>query len=344
MPDMTNLAAQHDCLLLDLDGTLYRGAEPTTGAQETLAAIDKPAFFITNNASRRAAAVAAHLRELGFAADSGDVATSAQAAARLLASQLPAGAAVLVVGTDGLAGEISEVGLRPVRKWEEQPAAVVQGYSPYTTWADLAEAALALRAGAVWVAANVDVTLPTERGLLPGNGALVEALRVTSERDPQVAGKPKPLLFTDCAERGGFAAPLVVGDRMNTDIAGANAAGMPSLMVLTGVNTARDAILASEQERPTYIGDDLRALLAPAERLRVCAQPHWAITTDAASLTVTAADSDVDDDGLSIVRAVADAMWKHNGDGEAVRLLAGDDAARAAMSRWALLDDPDPLA
>ena len=341
---MTHLAAQHDCLLLDLDGTLYRGAEPTPGAQETLAAIDVAAFFVTNNASRSAAAVAAHLRELGFTAEPGDVATSAQAAARLLATQLPAGAPVLVVGTDGLGGEISEVGLRPVRKWEDKPVAVVQGYSPYTTWADLAEAALALRDGAVWVAANVDVTLPSERGLLPGNGALVEALRVTSEREPQVAGKPKPLLFTDSAERGGFTAPLVVGDRMNTDIAGANAAGLPSLMVLTGVNTARDAILASADERPIYIGEDLRALRASPERLLVSAQPHWTIDADATSLTVKTAHADAEDDGLSIVRAIADAVWKHGGEGGSIRLVGGDDTARAAMSRWALLDDPDQLA
>ena len=123
--------------------------------------------------------------------------TSAQSAARLLAAQLPSGSRVLVIGTDALAAEVNNVGLRPVRNWTDQPAAVVQGHSPETGWSDLAEAALAIRAGALWVAANVDRTLPSERGLLPGNGSMVAALRTATDREPQVAGKPRPTLFND---------------------------------------------------------------------------------------------------------------------------------------------------
>ena len=166
---MNSIAAQYDCLLLDLDGTVFRGHRATEGAVDSLDAIDSRKLFVTNNASRSADEVAAHLRELGFTAGSDDVVTSAQSAAHLLAAQLPPGSKVLIVGTDALADEISAAGLRPVRRFEDGPDAVVQGLSMTIAWPELAEAALAIRAGALWVAANVDLTLPTERGLLPGN-------------------------------------------------------------------------------------------------------------------------------------------------------------------------------
>jgi len=338
----TTLVAQHDCLLLDLDGTLFRGAEPTVGAREALAETDAAVFYVTNNASRSAADVAEHLQALGFSAQPDDVVTSAQAAARLLGSQLAPGSRVLVVGTEALAAEVSAEGLRPVRLAADRPVAVVQGHSPHTAWADLAEAALALRDGAVWVAANVDLTLPTERGLLPGNGAMVTALRAATGREPQIAGKPEPTLMTETLARGTYRAPLVVGDRLDTDIAAANAAGLPSLLVLTGVSTARDAVLASPAERPTYIAHDLRGLSAPAERLRVGSQPGWRVDSDSGSVTVTAGLSGAEDDGLAVVRALASEAWRvaarHGG--SSVAVVAGDDAATHAMRRWSLLDPP----
>ncbi|MDZ4234411.1 MAG: HAD-IIA family hydrolase, partial [Dietzia sp.] len=241
---MSTLALQHDCLLLDLDGTVFRGHEPTPGAVDTLASVDSRMLFVTNNASRGAAQVAEHLCELGFSAVPEDVVTSAQSAARLLAEQLPQGARVLIIGTDSLGAEVSSVGLTPVRQWSDTPVAVVQGHSPQTSWPDLAEAALAIRSGALWIAANVDKTLPSERGLLPGNGSMVAALRTATDREPQVAGKPSPVLMADALARGEFHTPLVVGDRLDTDIAGAIAARLPSLMVLCGVNSAEDMIWA----------------------------------------------------------------------------------------------------
>ena len=120
---MTSLAQQHDCLLIDLDGTLFRGHAPTPDAVETLEKIDAHALFVTNNASRSAEEVAAHLREMGFAATAGDVVTSAQSAAKMLADRLPPGSKVLVVGTDSLAGEITAAGLRPVREFADKPVA-----------------------------------------------------------------------------------------------------------------------------------------------------------------------------------------------------------------------------
>ncbi len=334
------LADEYDCVLLDLDGTVFRGGEPTDGAVDTVAALQGRAVFITNNSSRSAAEVAAHLSDLGFSVDAAHVATSAQIAAHLLAEQLPAGARVLVVGTESLAAEIAAAGLEPVRQASDEPAAVVQGLSTETAWADLAEAALAIRAGAVWMTTNVDKTLPSERGLLPGNGSMVAALRAATDAEPQVAGKPGPALLTEALTRGEFYAPLVVGDRLDTDIAAANAAALPSLMVLTGVNSARDAVGAVAEQRPTYIGHDLRALHLNADRAAIGPQPQWQITLDGTKVTVAAAQPEEDgSDGLSIVRALASAVADADLPGRPFTVESADDTAEQALQQWALLGE-----
>ncbi|OBG22158.1 HAD family hydrolase [Mycolicibacterium celeriflavum] len=340
---MSSLAREHDCLLMDLDGTVFRGHEATAGAVETLAAVSARTLYVTNNASREPAEVAQHLHALGFAATPDDVVTSAQSAAKLLAGQLPPGAIVLVVGTDALAAEISRVGLKPVRQWSDGPVAVVQGHSPVTGWPDLAEASLAIRAGALWVAANADLTLPSERGLLPGNGAMVAALRAATDREPQVAGKPQPTLLTDALARGTFQTPLVVGDRLDTDIAGANAAGLPSLLVLTGVSTAGDLVRAQASQRPNYVAADLRSLDAPADTLRIGPHPDWRIDIDATAATVYFTGREPADP-LSVVRATAEAVWNARLDGRSLTVAAGDDTARQALRRWSVLDEPNRLA
>ncbi|ORW18980.1 HAD-IIA family hydrolase [Mycobacterium palustre] len=334
---MKTIAQEYDCLLIDLDGTVFRGHSPTDGAVRSLDEATGRKLFVTNNASRSADQVASHLRDLGFSATGADVVTSAQSAARLLADELDPRSRVLIVGTDALADEIVAVGLRPVRRFDDDPVAVVQGLSTTIGWPDLAEAALAIRAGALWVAANVDPTLPTERGLLPGNGSFVAALRAATGAKPRVAGKPAPRLLQDAVARGDFRAPLVVGDRLDTDIEGANAAGLPSLMVLTGVSTARDAVFAAPALRPTYIGHDLRSLHADAERLAIGPQPGWHVDAGEDAMTVSADGAD-EGDGLSIVRAVAAAVWGAGSDGPAVRIAAGDDRARDALRRWSLAD------
>ncbi len=339
---MTRLGLQHDCLLLDLDGTVFRGHAPTAGAVQTLAATRARALFVTNNASRSADEVAAHLTELGFRATAGDVVTSAQSAARLLAERLPENSAVLVVGTDALAAEIAAVGLTPVRLFAEHPVAVVQGLSMTIGWAELAEAALAIRAGALWVTANLDLTLPTERGLVPGNGSMVAALQAATGAQPLAAGKPAPALMEDALARGSFTSPLVVGDRLDTDIAGANAAGLPSLMVLTGVSTANEAVYAPPAQRPTFIGADLTALDSDAAAVAVSAHPAWRTEQAGDGIVVlSATGADPGHDGLSVVRAAARAVWDGpagNGTGVGYRplLRAGDDIARAALQRWSL--------
>jgi glycerol 3-phosphatase-2 len=335
---MKTMAQEYDCLLIDLDGTVFRGSRPTEGAVQSLDQVDSRKLYVTNNASRSADEVAAHLRELGFTATSTDVVTSAQSAAHLLAAQLPPDARVLVVGTESLANEIAAVGLRPVRKFDDRPVAVVQGLSLTIGWPDLAEAALAIRAGALWVAANVDPTLPTERGLLPGNGSLVAALRAATDAEPQVAGKPAPTLLNDAVARGDFRNPLVIGDRLDTDIEGANAAELPSLMVLTGVSTALDAVYAGPAQRPSYIARDLRSLHENRELLAVGRQEGWHVTVAGEAVTVTA-KGDQQGDELSIVRAVASAVWGAKLDGPRPRIGAGDERARDALNRWSLMHD-----
>ena len=220
----------------------------------------------------------------------------------------------------------------------------MQGHSTATGWSDLAEAALAIRSGALWVAANIDKTLPSERGLLPGNGSMVAALQTATEQDPQVAGKPSPVLIEDALARGAFQSPLVVGDRLDTDIAGANAAELPSLMVLCGVNTAADAIWAVPQQRPDCIAEDLRGLTVAADALRVAPQPGWQTDIDSGVLTVLSRRSDTGNgqghdpgDGLAVVRAIAAAVWAADGQQRPTTLAAGDDAARQAMQRWSLV-------
>lgn len=340
---MSALAQQHDCLLLDLDGTLFRGHAPTPGAVQTLETLDCRALFVTNNASRSADEVAAHLRELGFSADPADVVTSAQSAARLLAERLAVGAKVLVVGTDALAAEVAAVGLTPVRGFDDGPVGVVQGLSMTVGWPDLAEAALAIRAGALWVTSNLDLTLPTERGLLPGNGSLVAALRAATDAEPLVAGKPATALMSDALARGTFDRPLVVGDRLDTDIAGANAAGLPSLMVFTGVSTAEEAVRADAGQRATYLGADLRSLCEDATVLAVGPQPGWEIEVGPGAITVGATGAPAGDE-LSVVRALAAAVWEDGPQRHGQPIVAADPAARSALQRWSLLDTADRLA
>jgi HAD superfamily hydrolase (TIGR01450 family) len=266
-----NLVDPYDLVVLDLDGVVILTDKPIPGAVEAVARLrgaGKRLAFATNNASRRADEVADLLGGLGLPAAPDEVLTSAGAAARVLADRLPAGANVLVVGADALRTEVRDAGLVPVEKADEEPVAVVQGYGPAVGWAQLAEACLAVRAGALWVATNTDRTLPSPRGPLPGNGSLVAVLRTALDREPDlVVGKPEPALFHAAAKAAGAQRPLVVGDRLDTDIEGANRAGFDSLLVLTGVSTADEMRAAPSERRPTYVAPDVSGLFAPPNRV-----------------------------------------------------------------------------
>ena len=215
-----------------------------------------------------------HLTSLGLTVTDDDVVTSAQAGAAVLAQRCEAGAKVLVVGTEALADEIRAVGLEPVRSADDEPAAVVQGHNPDTDWRQLAEASLALGHGATWVACNVDPTLPSDRGILLGNGSMVAALRTATGREPEVAGKPAAPLLRQAVERVGASTPLVVGDRLDTDIEGGHAVDAETLLVLTGVSTPADVLAAPAHQRPTYLAADLAAL-ADLDAVRVDTATDW---------------------------------------------------------------------
>lgn len=326
------LLDRHDAVLLDLDGTVYHGARPIPGAAEAIGRVRErgtPVRFVTNNASKAPAEVADHLRSLGVPADPGEVSTSAQAAARLLRERVADGANVLVVGTGSLAAEVDGAGLRSVRKVGDEIAAVVQGHSPKTAWPDLAEACVAIRSGALWVACNLDATLPTERGQLPGNGAMVAALRAATGREPLVAGKPQPPLFHLAAESAEAADPLVVGDRLDTDIAGAVAAGVASLAVLTGVTTAADLLAAGPAERPRYVAADLAALAGKADELEIGPRPGWRVEPGGSALVVRSAGGR---DAADLLRALCAAAWES----DLATVRAADDQAAATLAELKL--------
>ena len=260
------LISRFDALLADLDGVVYAGAHAIPAAVESLlqlADLGVGLCYVTNNASRSPADVAAHLRELGAPADDSQVVSSSQAAAELLASELPPGSKVLITGSPALAQEIERVGLVPVYGQDEDPVAVVQGFNPAIGWTELAEAAYVVSAGAVWVATNTDMSIPQARGIAPGNGTLVAAVTAATGQTPRVAGKPEAPLFHAAAKRLAAERPLVVGDRLDTDILGGNNAGFATVAVLTGVDTRQTILAARTAERPDYIISSLADLHRP---------------------------------------------------------------------------------
>lgn len=318
------LAAAYDTALLDLDGVVYLGDHAVPGAVAGLAAARSAgmrAAFVTNNASRPPEVVAEQLRGLGVDAAVDDVVTSAQAAAHLIADKVPAGAPVLVLGGAGLWTAVRESGLRAVSSAAEEPVAVVQGFSSDLDYAQLAEGSLAIRAGAMFVASNLDITLPGPRGPMPGNGALVQVLRTATGVDPVSAGKPEPALYEEAMRRSGARRPLVVGDRLDTDIAGAVRAVVDSLLVLTGVSQPADVVRAPAEMRPNYLASDLAALTRPQPPV-VPVAAGWrcgswtAAVTDGALGLHGAGDHD---DGL---RALCAASWAEPTPPDAAAALA----------------------
>jgi HAD superfamily hydrolase (TIGR01450 family) len=306
------IAEAYDVLLLDLDGVVYIGGNPIPGAPEALQKAQQAGArlaYVTNNASRTPAAVAALLDSMEVPAAPGDVVTSAQAAARLLADKLPPRSKVLVIGGVALSLAVRERGLIPVLTAADSPAAVVQGYAAGIDYSRLAEGGVAVRAGALFVATNADSTIPGARGTQPGNGSLLQVIEYATGVAPIVAGKPEPPLHHESVIRTGAKHPLVIGDRLDTDIEAAHNAGCDSLLVLTGVDNPHTVTLAPERRRPTYIAETLEALLAP--------YPDVAVTDAGASCggwTASAPDDGpltMDGSGAAVdgLRALAAAAW-----------------------------------
>lgn len=257
-----------DLVLADLDGVVYRGAGAIPFAVESINRAGEACRvgYITNNASRTPESVAGQLSNLGLHVVADDVVTSPQAAVRLLAELVPAGSLVLAVGGEGLRVELANAGFAVTDSADDKPAAVIQGFAQDIGWLQLAEASYALQShgGDIpWVATNTDWTLPTARGTAPGNGTLVSAIHLAVGRLPVVAGKPEVAIFEEARRRFGGERPLFLGDRLDTDILGANRAGIDSVLVLTGIDQAKQVLAADPHSRPTYVLDDLRGLHEP---------------------------------------------------------------------------------
>jgi glycerol-1-phosphatase len=340
----------YDVALLDLDGVVYVGPDAVPGVPAALAAAREAGMrlgFVTNNAARTPDEVAAHLTELGVRAEAADIITSAQAAATVVAQLFPSGAQVLPVGGPGVAAALTEAGLTVVQRAEDDPVAVVQGYGREVGWAQLAEAVVAVRNGARHVATNTDATIPSPRGALPGNGAMVRVVSDITGQQPLVTGKPDPAMHAECVRRTGARRPLVVGDRLDTDIEGARAAGAASLLVLTGVTDPGTLLAARPDHRPDLLSPDAGGLLVPHPAVTADASlwrcGAWRVRpAEADDVLVLETDGSQGDgnDGLDGLRALCVAHWtRHPDAGARARIVAADDRAAERLAEWNLRVD-----
>jgi glycerol-1-phosphatase len=310
-----------DLVLADLDGVIYTGKNPIAHAVDSMNAASARARigYITNNASRTAASVAEHLSSFGLTVAEGDVVTSPQAAVKLLTGLVPAGSTILVVGGAGLTDVVARAGFTVTDSADDAPAAVVQGFAPEVGWKHLAEASYALARdadgqGIPWVATNTDWTLPQERGTAPGNGTLVSAVHTAVGFLPVVAGKPEVAIFEEALERFGASAPLFIGDRLDTDILGANRAGIPSVLVLTGIDGAKQVIAAAPDSRPTFLLEDLRGLEQPYLQVLQGTDHDGSVVTSVGDAIVRRRDTviTIEQAGertIDLIRAGAAAVW-----------------------------------
>ena len=320
----------YDALLLDLDGTVWEGGDAIEYAVDAIHAAEVPAVYITNNASRSAAEVAQMLRAIGLQAQDNDVLTSAQAALGLAEEHLSQGDPVLVLGAPSFRELVANAGYQLVDSADENPKVVLHGHNPETGWHQLSEAALSIARGAVYLASNLDTTLPMQRGLMVGNGSMVAAVTSATGVTPRAAGKPEPAMFLQAASAVGATRPLAVGDRLDTDIAGAVAAGIPALHVLTGVSGPLALIEAPKELRPTFIAEDMRALTQDAAQLKPSAQGGFGARVDGRDIILSHGNEDAT--SIQALRTVLEVAWMMDTPPELVR--PNSDAAEAATANW----------
>ena len=325
------LSSVYEIALLDLDGVAYRGQQPVEHAAGAIAEAREHgmrAMFVTNNANRPPQEVADQLTSLDIPTDPAEILTAAQAGAAILAEHIPAGSLVLPVGGAGLTEALTELGFRTTTTADDEPAAVIQGFNPDLGWRQLSEAALAIRAGAFYVATNLDSTLPLERGQHLGNGSLVAAVVHATGVTPVSGGKPQAEIFDQAVKKAGGGTALAIGDRLDTDLAGARAADVPGLHVLTGVSDARDVVLAAPEERPSFLAADLRGLNEPHPAVTVTVG-EGGVTAQVRRETATASSRGLTLDGAQVTadtgaitvdawRALAAAAWAAADHGQAV--------------------------
>lgn len=312
----------HDLVMLDLDGVVYVSGRAIDGVPAYLARVRRagarPAF-ITNNASRTPGAVSQELRRLGVEADPADVVTSAQAAAHLVRERHGGNSRVLALGGEGLVAALSAESLTVVPvggdPWGPEDVDVVaSGYGPDVRWRDIMLAATLVRGGVPYIASNADETIPTDQGPQPGHGVLVRTIAEFAGVEPVVAGKPARPLLDETIRRVGGERPLMVGDRLDTDIEGANNVGVASLLVLTGVTGLLELVRARPAERPTYLAPDLGGLFelhrAPDVGAGTARCGGWSASVRDGHVVVTGGGSPA-----QWWRCVAAVAWRHLDEG-----------------------------
>ena len=307
-----SLLSNYDTLLLDLDGVVYEGQAAIRGAVEAIhkaqSTIQKIGY-VTNNSSRKPETICDQLAGFGIASLPSDIISSGQTGVEILSTMIEPGSKVLVVGGEGLRQRVIDGGFQLVHSSTDHPAAVIQGFAPDVAWRDLAEAAFSIQGGAKWVATNQDWTLPQERGLAPGNGTLVSAVHTAVGILPVVAGKPEPAIFKTATDHYESSAPLFVGDRIDTDIVGANRAGIDSALVLTGVSTRKELLGIGVEGRPTYVLGNLSELHQAYEQPKATKRGYscGGVTVELLAQKVRVIDGDPT--SLGALKAACAVIW-----------------------------------
>lgn len=267
---MTDLASLRH-LIIDMDGVLWHGDTALPGLVEFFACLRRQniTFILaTNNAGKTPEQYVAKLAGIGVEVARDEILTSGQATALYLSGQAANGARVYAIGEDGVTEALTERCFALCGLYEVDAQYVVVGKDAGLTWDKLATATLNIRAGATFIGTNPDATLPTERGITHGNGAVLAALVAATGVNPIIIGKPEPIMYQLAMARlGGTAADTwALGDRLETDILGARRAGLPSILVMSGVTTPEQ--LAASDYQPDLVFAGLAALTAALRAIR----------------------------------------------------------------------------
>ncbi|MBN1976517.1 MAG: HAD-IIA family hydrolase [Anaerolineae bacterium] len=261
-----NILSRIHHLIVDMDGVLWRGDQPMPDLEAFFAFLRRRGVgfvLATNNSSRTPEQYVEKLARFGAEVPVGAILTSAQVAAAYLADQAPPGTRVYAVGREGVRRALEERGFVLA---EHEADVVVVGWDTDLVWDDLATAALLIHKGARFIGTNPDANYPTERGPVPGNGAQLAALEVTTGVAPVVTGKPEPQMYEQAMRRMGARpeSTAVIGDRLDTDLAGGVRLGLTTVLVLSGIATEADVAAAST--RPDVVCADIGELVRVWER------------------------------------------------------------------------------
>jgi 4-nitrophenyl phosphatase len=256
-------------LIIDMDGVLWRGRTFLEGVPEFFSFLrtnSMPFLLVTNNSTATPMSVVDRMDCAGVQIDPAEVLTSSLATAAHLQQQFPSGTTIYAIGEDALKGALSAVGFR-LHDSADGVQAVVMGFDREISWTKMTEASIAIQSGALFVATNPDLSFPIERGQAPGAGAFIKAVQLTTGVEPLIIGKPEPRLFNLARERLGLSTEqiLALGDRLETDVLGAQHAGIAACLLLTGVTTSDQA--EASTIKPNWIFDDLPSLTLELARI-----------------------------------------------------------------------------